>query len=159
GRSARGYLIVSEEIRQTQRFEDLDAAVEELAALDGSDALAERALARVLTGRPWAGELLLALAASEVGLADETLRPIARDSGARGAQIDIRLLREAIGDYAAEAAGRTLLVNPAFRKAILKSRSNLDQAQIRKRIIATCLAGLEAPGSAEEILTQAEAIG
>jgi nephrocystin-3 len=159
GRSARGYLIVSEEIRQTQRFEDLDAAVEELAALNGSDALAERALARVLNGRPWASELLLALAASEVGLADETLRQIARNSGARGAQIDIRLLREAIGDYATEAAGRTLLVNSAFRQAILKSRSNLDQAQIRKRIIAACLARLEAPGSAEEILTQAEAIG
>jgi len=159
GRSARGYLIVSEEIRQTQRFEDLDAAVEELAALDGSDALAERALARVLHGRPWAGELLLALAASEVGLADDTLRQIARDSGARGAQIDIRLLREAIGDYATEAAGRTLLVNSAFRHAILKSRSNLDQARVRKMIIAACLARLESPGSAEEILTQAEASG
>jgi hypothetical protein len=158
-RSARGYLIVSEEIRQTQRFEDLDAAVEELAALDGSDALAERALARVLYSRPWAGELLLALAASEVGLADETLRQIARDSGARGAQIDIRLLREAIGEYATEAAGRTLLVNSAFRDAILKSRSNLDEMRARKIIIAACLARLEAPGSAEEILTQAEVIG
>ncbi len=158
-RSARGYQIVSEEIRQTQRFEDLDAAVEELAALSGSDALAERALTRVLRGRPWASELLLALAASEVGLADETLRHIAQNSGARGAQIDICLLREAIGDYATEAAGRTLLVNSAFRQAIVKSHSNLDQVRVRRIIIAACLARLEAPGSAEEILTQAEAIG
>jgi hypothetical protein len=159
GRSARGYQILSEEIRQTQRFEDLNAAVEELAALDGSDALAERALARVLSSRPWAGELLLALAASEVGLADDTLRQIAQDSGARGAQMDIRLLREAIGDYATEAAGRTLLSNSAFRQAILKSRGDLDQARVRRIIIAACLARLESPGSAEEVLTQAEALG
>lgn len=158
-RSARGYLIVSEEIRQTQRFEDLDASVEELASLDGSDALAGWALDRVLHSRPWAGELLLALAASEVGLADETLQQIARDSGARGAQLDIRLLRETIGDYATEVAGRTLLVNSAFRRAILERRSNLDQARVRNIIIAACLAQLEAPGSAEEILTQVEAIG
>jgi len=159
GRSARGYLIVSEELRQTQRFEDLDAAVAELAALDGSDALAGRALDRVLHSRPWAGELLLALAASEVGLADETLRQLARDRGARGSQLDIRLLRETIGDYATEVAGRTMLVNSAFRRAILDRRSNLDQARVRNIIIAACLARLEAPGSAEEILTQAEAIG
>ena len=142
-----------------QRFEDLDAAVEELAALGGSDALSERALARVLRGRSWASEPLLALAVSEVGLADDMLQHIARNSGARGAQIDIRLLREALGDYVTEAAGRMLLVNSAFRQAIIKSRSNLDQAQVRKIIIAACLTRLEAPGSAEEILRQAEAIG
>lgn len=158
-RSARDYLILSEEVRQTQRFEDLDAAVEELAALDGSDALAGRALARVLQGRPWASELLLALAASEVGLSDETLQQIARDGGERGAPIDIRLLREAIGDYATEAAGRTLLMNSAFRRVILESRGTLDQARVRKIMIAACLACLEAPGSPEEILTQAAAIG
>jgi hypothetical protein len=158
-RSARDYLIVSEELRQTQRFEDLDAAVEELGALDGSDALADRALARIAQGRPWADEILLALAASEVGLADETLRQIARSCRARGALIDIRLLREAIGDYATEAAGRTLLVNPAFRDAILRRCNAPDQARVRMIVITACLAKLDVPGSAEEILTQAGAIG
>ena len=158
-RSARESLILGEEVRQTQRFEDLDASVEEVAALDGSDALAKRGLARVLNGRAWAGELLLALAASEIGLADETLSQIARDQGARGAQLDIRLLREAIGDYATEAAGRTVLVNPAFRRAILTGRSDADRSRARRSVINSCLTRLDAPGSPEEILTQAEAIG
>ncbi|MDB5601169.1 MAG: tetratricopeptide repeat domain containing protein [Xanthobacteraceae bacterium] len=157
-RSARDYLIVSEELRQTQRFEDLDTAVGELAALTRPEALADRALARITCGRPWADEVLLALAVTEVGLADETLGQIAQANGARGALVDIRLLREAIGDYATEAAGRTLLVNPAFRDAILVDRTALDQVRVRKIIIAACIAKIETPGSAEEILTQAAAI-
>jgi hypothetical protein len=158
-RSARDYLTLSEEIRQTQRFEDLDAAVEELTGLSASEALADRALRRIVRGRAWAEELLLALAVAEVGLADETLGQIARTSGGRGAPIEIRLLREAVGDYATEAAGRTLLVNPTFRDAILGSRSMADQAHVRMIVIAACLEKLDAPGSAEEVLTQAEALG
>lgn len=158
-RSARDSLILSEEVRQTQRCEDLDASIEELAALDGSDALAGRGLARVLNGRAWAGQLLLALATSEIGLSDETLRQIARDQGARGAQLDIRLLREAIGDYATEAVGRTVLVNPAFRRVILTGCSEEDRRRARRIVMDSCLARLDAPGSPEEILTQAKAIG
>src|SRR5262249_47350495 len=120
-RSARGYLIAGEELRQTQRFEDLDAAVKELGGLDGEDALAERALARINSGRPWANEVLLAMAASEMGLPDETLQQLARENGATGRQIEISLLRESIGEYATDIAGRLLLVNPAFRRAILGS--------------------------------------
>jgi hypothetical protein len=73
--------------------------------------------------------------------------------------MDIRLLRETIGDYVTEAAGRMLLSNSAFRQAILKNRDELDQARVRRNIIAACLAQLECPGSAEEILTQAGAVG
>ena len=158
-RSARGYLIAGEEVRQTQRFEDLDAAVEELGGLEGDEPLAKRALARIKGGRPWANEVLLAIAASEMGLPDETLQQLARENGGMGRQIEISLLRESIGEYATDSAGRLLIINSAFRRGILEGRSKVDQTRMREAIIAASLAGLEAPGAALEILTQAEAIG
>nr|WP_225024842.1 DUF4062 domain-containing protein [Bradyrhizobium septentrionale] len=158
-RSARGYLIAGEELRQTQRFEDLDAAVRELGSLEGDEALAERALARIMSGRPWADEVLLAIAASEIGLPDETLQQLARENGGTGRQIEISLLRESIGEYATDGAGRLLLINPAFRRVILGRSGTADQVRMRAAIIAASLARLEAPGAALEILTQAEAIG
>ena len=158
-RSARGYLIAGEEVRQTQRFEDLDAAVEELGGLEGDEALAKRALARIKGGRPWANEVLLAIAASEMGLPDETLQQLARENGGMGRQIEISLLRESIGEYATDSAGRLLIINSAFRRGILEGRSKVDQTRMREAIIAASLARLEAPGAALEILTQAEAIG
>ncbi|MBG0802212.1 DUF4062 domain-containing protein [Methylocystis sp. H4A] len=158
-RSARGYLIAGEELRQTQRFEDLDASVSELGTLGDDEALARRALARILDGRPWAKEVILAVAVSEMGIPDETLCQLAQTSGGTGRQIDISLLREAVGEYATNNAGRLLFVNDVFRRIILDAGSDDDRVRMRLAIIDVSLSQVEVPGAALEILSQAEAIG
>jgi ATP/maltotriose-dependent transcriptional regulator MalT len=50
-------------------------------------------------------------------------------------------------------------VNPAFRRVILTGCSEEDRRRARRIVMDSCLARLDAPGSPEEILTQAKAIG